>query len=114
MDKEFLKIKDKPYFSQELSEFISKLQLMGISAKKRKKLEKEIMGFLLKVKENIYREVERKYFKEDVMTKIKEYYGLKGLKLAKLFERFTSILSDEKVRQKSMLKRIILQAVASH
>lgn len=83
MDKEFLKIKDKPYFSQELSEFISKLQLMGISAKKRKKLEKEIMGFLLKVKENIYREVERKYFKEDVMTKIKEYYGLKGLKLAK-------------------------------
>lgn len=83
MDKEFLKIKDRPYFSQELSEFIGQLQLMGISCKKRKKLEKGIMGFLLRVKESIFREVEREYFKEDVMTKIKEYYGLKGLKLAK-------------------------------
>ncbi len=83
MNKEFLKINDSPYFSQELSEFISKLQLMGISVKKRKKLEKGIMGFLLKVKETIFREVEREYFKEDVMIKIKEYYGLKGLKLAK-------------------------------
>jgi len=83
MDKEFLKIMDKPYFAQELRGFISQLQLMGISCKKRKKLEKGIMGFLLKVKENIFREVEREYFKEDVMTKIKEYYGLKVLKLAK-------------------------------
>ncbi len=83
MNKEFLKIKDRPYFSQELNEFISQLQLMSISCKKRKKLEKRIMDFLFKVKENIFREVEREYFKEDVMTKIKEYYGLKGLKLAK-------------------------------
>lgn len=84
MNKKFLKIKDKPYFSQKLSEFISQLQLMGISCKKRKKLEKGIMGFLLKVKEYIFREVEREYFKEDVMTKIKEYYGVKGLQLAKI------------------------------
>lgn len=83
MNKEFLKIKNRPLFSQELREFISQLQLMGISCKKRKKLEKGIMDFLLKVKEYIFREVEREYFKEDVMTKIKEYYGLKGLKLAK-------------------------------
>lgn len=83
MINEFLKIKDRPYFFQELNEFIGQLQLMGISNKKHEKLKKIIMRFLLKVKENIYREVERIYYKEDVMTKIKEYYGMKGLSLAK-------------------------------
>ena len=83
MNKEFLKLKNRPYFSSELSELISQLHLLGLPKNNQKKAEKAIFEFLLKVKENIYREVDREYFKEDVMTKIKEYYGVKGLKLAK-------------------------------
>ena len=83
MNKEFLKLKNRPYFSSELSELIRQLHLLGLPKNNRKKVEKAIFEFLLEVKENIYREVDREYFKEDVMTKIKEYYGAKGLKLAK-------------------------------
>ena len=83
MNKEFLKLKNRPYFSSELSELISQLHLLGLPKNNQKKAQKAIFEFLLKVKENIYREVDREYFKEDVMTKIKEYYGVKGLKLAK-------------------------------
>lgn len=82
MNKEFSKLKNRPYFASVFKALIDQLLLMGISQSKRKKVEKTIFEFLLNVKESIYHEVDREYFKEDIMTKIKEYYGLKGLQLA--------------------------------
>lgn len=61
MNKEFLKLKNRPYFSSELSELISQLHLLGLPKNNQKKAEKAIFEFLLKVKENIYREVDREF-----------------------------------------------------
>ena len=83
MNDEFLKIKKHLYFSNELNHFKEVLHSMGIARGKDKSLENAIFRFLIKVKEPIYREVDSEYLRQDVMDKIKEWYGIKGLRLAK-------------------------------
>lgn len=80
--KSFNLIKQKPHFKYEVENFIKTLLTMGILKKHKRKLEEALSKFLLNVKEDVYRQVDYDYHREDVMNKIKEYYGCKGLRIA--------------------------------
>lgn len=83
MSKQNFKFAENSYVSQCLSEFLNKIAGMDIAKSKVKKIEKELLKLLANVKESVFRKVEQDYHREDLMNKIKEYYGVKGLMLAK-------------------------------
>lgn len=95
MDKSFAQLKAKPYFEYELAKLMNELHAMGIKKSQKRKLEKTIQQFIRKVQETIFRHAEYEYHREDVMNKIKEYYGTKGSKLvAAVPERVISAIVE--------------------
>ena len=82
MSKQNDPLKNNGYLSQCITEFLDKLARMNIAKSKVKNIEKELWKFLRKIRESVYRAVDHDYHTQDLMNKIQEYYGNKGLLVA--------------------------------
>ena len=82
MSKQNDSLKNDRYFSQCLTVFFDQLAGMNIEKSKVKNIEKSLWELLIKIRESVYRAVDHDYHTQDLMNKIKEYYGNKGLLVA--------------------------------
>ena len=85
VNEQFWNIQELGKVKTEISEFIANNEIFQeLDATKKHELEKGIYALIDSVKEPVFRAVEREYFREDVVSKIKEYYGKKGEILSEL------------------------------
>lgn len=79
LNEKFWNMKELGKVRTEISEFIANNEIFQeFDATNKYELEKGIYALIDSIKEPVFRAVEREYYREDVVSKIKEYYGKKG------------------------------------
>ena len=79
LNEQFWQIRELGLVKSQIAEFIQNTTLFNsFDESQKQQLEEELCGLLSSAKEPIFRAVDRDYFREDVIDKIKKYFGKKG------------------------------------